>query len=204
MGVNCALKGEQQDNKWSAVIDAQGYIYNISGTIQNNSSTGTLSDPQTLGSIPYKANLSVDQLTITITDMGQTADLNFTRSGTSSTFQKEEIFVDSKNIDQRLVGNWRHTETYVSGQFSFATDYHMQLLADGTMYYSEGRTAGGGPDISADTGAGDVTRVSWKSENDMIYVNGGSGWEYLARYYKENGSLLLTYGNGNKWIWEKI
>ena len=46
-GVNSTLSLTRQANNVQGKIDASGYIYNISGTIENNEMKGSLEDPQT-------------------------------------------------------------------------------------------------------------------------------------------------------------
>jgi len=202
MGVDCNLKGTHKADQWTAQINAQGYIYNLSGTITGQEFKGTLSDPITNGSLPCAGTLSGTNLTLRLQENSESFELVFTKASTATVPSPNPV--KKGNIDQRLVGQWRYTDTYVSGEFSFATDYHMSLFADGTMTYREGRTAGGGPDASIDSGDSENTQLQWKAEGQIVYVNGGQGWEYLAKYAVDNANLLMTYQNGSKKIWERL
>ena len=209
LGIESTLHGQTTGANWNGTIDAGGYLFNLKGSVKGMNLNGTMSDPQTGTSLPFRALLSGNQLTIYIHDInplsGEKEDMElvFTRS----TNQKP-VTASSKpsaaNIDQRLVGNWRYTDSYVSGQFSFATDYFMRFNQDGTMLWTDGRTAGGGPDISMDSGSGDVHKADWKIDNKVIWLNGGNGWEYYATYYAENERMMLTFKNGNKQVWERL
>ena len=209
VGIESTLNGQITDAKWNGIIDAGGYLFNLEGSIDDKNVNGTMSDPQTGTSIPFRASISGNQLTIYIHDinplsgLAEDMELVFIKTN-QNVISSAPKPVGNANLDQRLVGSWRYTNSYVSGQFSFATDYFMQFNHDGTMLWTDGRTAGGGPDISMDSGTGDVHSASWKIENKVIWLDGGNGWEYYAKYYEENGSMLLTYQNGNKQVWEKL
>jgi len=203
LGVECQLKGSREADQWTAQIDAQGYIYNLSGSITGQGFKGILSDPMTNGSLPCEGTLSGVNLTLRLVENSESIELVFTR--TSATPVTSSGNNPSKTtIDQRLIGDWRYTYTYVSGEFSFATDYHMSLHPDGTMVYREGRTAGGGSDVSIDSGENEDTHLQWKTEGQTIYVDGGNGWEYLAKFAVDNSTMLMTYENGNKKVWERL
>lgn len=210
VGIESALNGQTTGANWNGAIDAGGYLFNLQGSIDAMNVKGTMSDPQTGTSIPFRASLSGNQLTIYIHDINplsgveEDMELVFTKSDQKPASSSSKPLEANVNIDQRLVGNWRYTNAYVSGQFSFATDYFMQFNPDGTMLWTDGRTAGGGPDISMDSGTGDVHSALWKIENKVIWLDGGNGWEYYAKYYEENGSMMLTFNNGNKQVWERL
>ncbi len=207
LGVPTAMTAQREGSLWTATIDAEGYIYNLEGHIEGLKCKGTLTDPQVHASIPFSADLSGNQIIINInpdSDPRDKMEIVFTNSDQSLPSPSTKPSGVKGNLDQRLVGNWRYTDTYVSGTFSFATDYFMQFNPDGTMLWTDGRTAGGGPDISMDSGTGDVHSATWKIENKIIWLDGGNGWEHYAKYYEEKGSLLLTFQNGNKQVWEKL
>lgn len=106
--------------------------------------------------------------------------------------------------DQRLVGNWLRSESYTSGEYSFASQWRLILQADGTYLYGDTKVAGGGPGTSAVSGDGGYTRGQWKTENGVIYINeNGSGWQAYAGYYVEGNSLLLKFGDGSKQVWSR-
>jgi len=216
IGVTARLVGQKSNAGWTATIDANNYIIHLQGSIVEMQSTGTMSDPQAGTSIPYAAILKGNQIILKIEDMnplsGQVEKMEFIFTRTKDQENETDQIslspsgkpADRATHDQNLVGTWRFTDSYVSGEFSFATDWFIWFYADGTFKYSEGRTAGGGPDVSADTGAGDVGTATWKSENKSISLDEGNGWQFYAKYYRENNYLMLTYGNGKKQVWEKI
>jgi hypothetical protein len=107
------------------------------------------------------------------------------------------------NIDQRLVGRWLNTETYVSGDVSFATDTWFILNADGTYEYGHKKTAGGGMAGSIVGERGDAETGHWRAEDKQLLLRDPStgNWTPVARYALDGGTMMLTYGNGNKKIW---
>ena len=198
----------------SGVMDASGYKYNLSGRVKSNNSTGTLSDSQTGGQLSYSAVLQGSSLTLTLstydayTGQNNSFDLYFTRSGAErSTDQIAGNTDNSTNEkvggDMRLVGYWTYTDSYTSGEYSFATQYKLQVNSDGTYLFGDGKVAGGGPGISGSSGGGDVTRGKWRAENGIIYINEGSGWQAYAGYYVEGTRMMMKFNDGSKQIWYK-
>lgn len=209
LGVSTTLSAQRAGSSWSGTINAEGYIYNLEGTIDGMTSKGTLNDPQTQGSIMFSAKLSGNSITINLgesTDPDEKMEIVFTKSNqqTSPSSPSPAPSRTNANVDQRLCGLWRYTDVYVSGQFSFATDYFMQFNSDGSMVWTDGRTAGGGPDVSMDSGTGDVHPAKWKTESNAVWLDGGNGWEYYGKYYQEGGSLMFTFNNGKKQVWERL
>ncbi|HZV71750.1 MAG TPA: hypothetical protein VFG10_19505 [Saprospiraceae bacterium] len=216
MGVTARLIGQKSNAGWAATIDANNYMIQLQGSIVEMQSIGTMSDPQAGSRIPYEAVLKGNQIILKVEDInplsGQMEKMEFIFTRTED--QENEAGqisnshpgkpADKATHDQSLIGRWRYTESYVSGEFSFATDWFMWINGDGTFQYSDGRTAGGGPDVSADTGSGDVHTGKWKTENKSVYVDGGNGWQFYAKYYRENNYMMLTLENGKKQVWEKI
>ena len=104
------------------------------------------------------------------------------------------------NLDQRLAGLWRYTESYVSGSFSGAAQWKMQINADGTYLYGDGQFSGGGAQVSPVRVEAMAMLVvgKWKTEGKVIYVDEGYGWQPYARYYVEGYDLMFTFENGKR------
>jgi hypothetical protein len=102
--------------------------------------------------------------------------------------------------DQRLVAHWRFTETFASGGFTQATDYHLVLEADGRMEtWSRSQGDAGGSD-------GERTRGTWKTEGGELWVKGDgeSEWGTLGKVSVTDTHLMLTRGGGRKTVYERI
>ena len=108
-------------------------------------------------------------------------------------------------IDPALVGHWRKTDSYTSGDFSAASETNIALLADGTYRYGASKLYGGGDAGSFGSEGGGGAQGRWRTANRILYVfDAASGqWSAYARYYVEGNSALLTYGNGKKEVWER-
>lgn len=75
-------------------------------------------------------------------------------------------------VDQRLVGSYRHTESNYSDGFSMATDTHMHLGSDG--------------------------RFSWSSETAGSFGSSRTGPVY-GRWSVEDGQLCLYFDDGSRY-----
>jgi hypothetical protein len=109
---------------------------------------------------------------------------------------------DDPQVDQRLVGKWRHTDTYVSGDFSAAIDLWFVLNSDRTYEYFKGSVAAGNSDsFVANGGHGDVTRGKWRTESKVLYTcpEGSEQWREAGKYFVDEGRFMV-----NKVVWERI
>ena len=108
---------------------------------------------------------------------------------------------DDLKLDPRLVGRWRHTDAYVSGNFSAAIDEWLILDADGTYEYFKGGVAAGDCDSSlADDGHGDITTGKWSTESRILFTcpKGAGEWQQAGNYLADDGRFML-----NKVVWER-
>lgn len=110
----------------------------------------------------------------------------------------------AEEIDRRLVGAWRHTDAYASGDFTAAVDDRLWLAVDGA--YREGGAAAAG-----DSGSSLVDREEdradgeWRCEGKVLYLKPeGGDWIAVARYSVDESHLLLRYSNGSQKIWERM
>lgn len=118
---------------------------------------------------------------------------------------KDNSRENSSQRDPALVGFWRYTKSYTSGDFSMVTEKYMEVRTDGTYSYGNGKVAGGGNSGSFGSGGGDVITGKWRTENGIIYIDeGGYGnWVPYSGYYVEGNSLMLKFNNGEKEIWHR-
>lgn len=128
-------------------------------------------------------------------------DLN-TNEMTSSFNDRQN---DGFERDQMLIGSWRYTESYTSGDFSMVTEKYMEVRPDGTYSYGNGIVAGGGNAGSFGSGGGDAIHGKWRTENGLIFVDYGYGqWELYSGYYIEGNKLMLKFNNGSREIWDRM
>lgn len=211
-GTATTVKLTQQGNNLNGQVNAGGYMYQLKGTVSAQQAQGQLLDPQTQGSLPFTAGLQGGQLTLNIQSPGggPSQSAVFTKGGAApsgaspappgQSQQQQQAY----ERDSRLVGNWNYTDSYTSGDYSFATQWKLIINGDGSYIHGDGRVIGGGPGISGDSGSGgDVTRGQWRTQNGIIYVNTGAGWEAYCRYTTDGSSLLMQFGDGSKQLWKR-
>ena len=223
-GIGATISSTLNGRQWVATINVSGYPLQAEGTVNNDQCSGTMTDQSTKETTTFTARLSGNQITIQIRDInpvtGLEEDMQFVFDRTGDLESGDDFGVDpsltdeiehpsskanATNIDRNLIGLWRYTDTYVSGQFSFATDYFMQMEGNGVIITTDGRTAGGGPTSSIVSGEPDTHEGEWKVEGKEIWARDGqSEWYRFAQYYREGNSLMLTYPNGKRQVWERI
>ncbi len=221
-GTQSVLTIQQSGSTLKGQINAQGYIYNLEGTFSGNQSHGKVTDSGTGGVLDYSATLSGSRVSMTLTFVDQFGQqgqlpLSFERTtvaqpqgmsnggnnpgslGGSAGQQEESI-----QRDPNLIGGWRHTESYTSGEFGMVSEWYLNINADGSYTYGDGKVAGGGDGYSFDSGdGGSRSTGQWKTENSVVYINEGYGWQAYARYYVEGASMMFTFGDGSKQLWER-
>ncbi|MGB4846842.1 MAG: hypothetical protein WBP41_02940 [Saprospiraceae bacterium] len=209
------LHAETNGDQWTATIDIGGYLIDLKGTIDGSMCKGIANDPQTKSAVPFEAIKTKGRIVLTIIDedpatgVEQKYDLTFDALNTSSgeDVNKETVvpvIVDPSSLDQQLTGQWRYTSTYMSGEFTVATDYFISFESNGIVKYTDGRTAGGNMSGSFDSGSSDVHQAIWKAENKDLYFDYGDGWQLHAHYAVDENNMLFTLQNGNKQIWERF
>ena len=205
-GTASTLSIQQNGDQITGQINAAGYLYNLSGNVSGNQSQGQLVDPQTLGVMNYQAVLQGNVLTLNLNANGSQLQLQFTKGNAQSrpsVQANNQPKTNPAQLDQRIVGNWLYTDSYSSGEFSFASQYRLIVNPDGTYLYGDAKVAGGGPGVSGSSGGSGMTRGHWKTEGDIIYIDEGVGWQPYARYYVEGNSMMMTFGDGSKQIWKR-
>lgn len=113
--------------------------------------------------------------------------------------------------DQRLVGAWRYSKTYISGSFSSITVRNLVIKADGTcleggrlMASMEHADNGGNATgwSSADSGRGAEHRGRWHTEGKNIILRWSDGSSETWRVYLEGNSMLWSQGKTRK-LWKR-
>lgn len=211
-GTHSVLSIQSKDSGFEGQIDASGYIYLLTGKIQGNRATGTLTDKVTGGTMEFEASLKdgiIDMKLQVPGQFGQVTELpvQFTRGSQPSTSTGQITNSGGgENIqrDRTLIGGWRNTESYTSGDFGMVSEIYMNIMADGTFTYGDGQIAGGDYNTSFDSGGNSGHSTGqWKTENQHVYINEGYGWQRYARYYVEGNSMLFTFDDGTKQLWER-
>jgi hypothetical protein len=199
-GSQSILKLEQSGSKLSGTID--GAI--LAGHADANTARGDLKDPQNnqIGGT-FELTRRGDELDLKLTlrdaESGQTLTLP------TITYKSGQPPPVSVQLDPQLVGRWRYTSTYVSGDFSAASDTWLILNPDGTFEYGYGRVGAGGSSASIVTDRGDAETGKWRAEDRVLMYQGtgSAAWQPFARYYVEGNNMMLTYDNGKRQVWER-
>ena len=199
-GAQSVIALEQAGSSVSGKIDQAI----LTGTCDGTTARGDVKDPQN------------DQIggTFEITRRGDELDLKLTLRDPESgqtltlptiTYKRGQLPPVSVHLDAQLVGRWRYTSTYVSGDFSAASDTWLILNPDGTFEYGYGRVGAGGSSASIVTDRGDAETGKWRIENRVLMYqdSGSTTWQPFARYYVEGNSMMLTYDNGKRQVWER-
>jgi hypothetical protein len=196
-------------------IDAGGYMYTLEGQVSGSQSDGKISDSKTGGAMDFKASLSGNVITLNLIvpgQVGQTSQLQlvFNRMEGGSQMQNQPprgtpgSTAQHVERDQRIIGGWRHTTSYTSGDFSAVSEWYMQINADGTYRYGDGQMLGGNSDVSFDSGQGSASSGKWKTSNGIVYIDNGYGWQPYAAYTVDGYSMLFKFNDGSKQLWEKF
>ena len=76
--------------------------------------------------------------------------------------------------------------------------------ADGSYTYGDTEIAGGDQGSSFYSGGNSGHETGqWKTEKGVIFINEGYGWQSYAEYYVEGNSMLFTFSDGSKQLWER-
>jgi hypothetical protein len=100
-------------------------------------------------------------------------------------------------LDTRLVGHWRHTESLGGGGISMTTDTHLQLDASGDFQ----RWTHSVSSMGERRGPRDAGR--WTTENTSLTLRYDDGNQWLRSYQVESGSLLFPH-EGVLRFWERV
>jgi hypothetical protein len=194
-----------------------GDYYRITGTANGNVANCAGIYSKDNSSWNFNFALTSSGLVWTPTMLGiplANAAANFAREGTatsrSATGSDHRVTggKPSGNLDQRFIGSWVHTNTYVSGDFSAASEKYVQFNADGTFAHSNGRVVGGGNSGSFNSGGGnETTHGRWQIQDKTLYylADGTNNWEAYGHYgFTDDGQTMrIVFGNGNKELWER-
>jgi hypothetical protein len=177
------------------------YVGNVNGTASDIIVYVAVSQGQALYMVAI-----LDQGSSTARDIGGSifATVGYGSSGqTQDTSSAGDQTNTQEERNPMVVGNWTRTESYVSGEFSGASQWFLSIYADGTYQTGDGNFAGGGPGVGGSSSGGDVQVGEWKTQGNILYArdSGASQWVAYAQYYVEASKLMLTFGADSREIW---
>lgn len=210
MAITAELK--TTGTKLSGKLVMNGQAADISGTIRDSSSQGTMLDLTTQMRYNYSSRLSGGQLTFSIVYPelnNQVVDLILYReqapaAPTASTALKTA----GKPRDKRLLGTWRYTEVLSSGYGgnygSLSTDYFLEFRADGTVLSWTGSSAGGTSGVLVEGGGSGADKGEWYTQGKTLYlVDPATGQQANTQFMADANNLLLQNGSSKK-IYQRI
>ena len=201
-----AVRAELRENAGvvhgTVVID--GYTYRVVVRPSAGRATGELQDEAGVR-VPLEMTLAGGELNLTIYSQGKNAPptrMALSRDGKAAAMPAQR---PAGEIDPALVGHWRKTDSYASGDFSAASESNITLLPDGTYRYGASKLYGGGDAGSFGSEGGGGEQGRWRTADKLLYVwdDATGQWSAYARYYVEGNSALLTYGNGKREVWKR-
>jgi hypothetical protein len=109
------------------------------------------------------------------------------------------------NMDPRMIGIWRRTESYsdpISG-FSYVIEETLALHGDGTLQFSS-KSAGGNGGVTGNT-PGQELMGHWKTENKILFTSDypTGPWMNNGNYLVDASTMMLKQSGGNK-LWNRI
>lgn len=199
--------------------DPTGYLYQILAQTAAGAGVGVLLDPRTGAQMMVELQLSGDSMAVVIQSM----------PGGSAQAPPIEVLLFRGEVpaealgpasmgspgsaqapgapgagDGRLVGTWRYSQSYTSGDFSMVTSYNFVLLPDGHFSYGSGGVQGGGDAGSLGSQGGITNQGRWRTENDVLLLNEGAGWQPYARFVVDAQQMMLIFGDDSRQLWQRI
>lgn len=130
--------------------------------------------------------------------------------GTTVRFYQDGTNVPSEsanqdNIDPRMIGIWRRTESYSDpiSSFSYVIEETLALYGDGTVQFSS-KSAGGNSGVTGST-PGQELKGYWKTENQILFTSDfpTGPWMNNGSYLVDASTMMLKQSGGNK-LWNRI
>jgi len=214
-GLSSSAEFTAQNNKLKGKVLMNGKQANVNGTVKDSVSAGTIFDVEMNITYNYRSVLQKDELHFFITfhELNyQEIELVMNREINSVTTKPAtgKITKTAGAKDARLIELWRHTEELNSGRgdnyASFATDYFMEFIADGTVFSWNGKSAGGSGNISIEgNGAAKKENGEWYTEGKTLFlIDPVTKQKASVQYYAEQNRMMLHNGGNEKKIFERI
>lgn len=201
----------------SGEIVINGEKANVSGKVTGNTAKGELKDEQ--DTFTFDARLDGETLTLSFTSpklLFIPITLVFQRQKNAAALPSKPAAVPAPPAasgpntptDPRVIGTWRYTEVMSSGSgdnyFSMATDYFLQLDAQGNCATWTGKSGGGGANSSIVGNGATIERGHYKTTNGQLLFIDPATKQQAGVKYSVDATRLLLSGNGQKKVYERI
>ena len=235
-GIIYSFTVEQTDTSaYGLLIDQNGFTLVFAGVFQEDRSVGGLAwQKDTMDEYRFSAQLTgQDSLVLdlthnasnqrylipfirerALTQVGSSSDESITHVDHDERLNQKNQTMTSEiaeNLDMRLIGVWRHTESYSSSSgsgpgFSMVTEWIMVLSSDGSFEYGKSGQAGGVGGVTFDAGPNSpVERGHWMTKENVLYAKSPGGqWQPVAPYLVDTRQLMYKYPDGTNKLWEKL
>jgi hypothetical protein len=205
-----ALTLAQNGSQVVGRLHADGATYIIEAKVSRSEGYGVVEDPSSGVTQRFRLKLSGGELFVALpqtTGAGQV--FRFQRGGRAAQEGRYpnqggyQAQGGGGQIDPRLVGRWRRTESMGSGGASFVSDKHLVVRPNGTYTLSSGGYAGGDANVSVAGGGGGGASGRWRVRGKIVEISEGGTFQPYARYHIEGNDMLFTFGDGSTQFWQR-
>jgi hypothetical protein len=198
----------------SGLMDVNGYRYSVEGSGAGFQTRGKLIDLQSRSFFNFTANLDGKQINLNLENpVNGTSQLVVFKRGTGTVLNPnppfnarpydEVTFKGPEQRDSEIVGHWYYGESFKAGDYISDKRWKFILNPDGTYIFGDARVIGNGPAGGGRGYGGDINTGRWRTEDHIIYVDKGTGWEAYAYYVTTGPNLLLEFGNNVRQLWQR-
>jgi hypothetical protein len=203
-GITATANLTVSDGRLQGTVLMNGESARLDGSIDGESTRGTLHDAATDKDYDYTGSIAGDELSISIIFPelnDQEVKLIMQREGGSEV--KEKAGKQSGELNPDLVGTWKHTEILGGGGGeSMTNEFLMEFREDGTCSSWPGRSTGFGSYQEEDKSK--ATNGKWYTAGDMLhFVDPATGEDASTNYSVSESGLLMSNG-GSKKIWQRV
>lgn len=115
---------------------------------------------------------------------------------------------DSKLVvktDPNMVGQWRHTSTYVSGDFSTVSEEYLLLKADGSCFWASKFMGGGAAGTFDAGGSGQWEHKGrWSVEGRTLTMRWEAGGVEVKHLTRSGNSFMWKISKSKNKLWERV
>src|SRR3546814_337151 len=205
-GTPATLQLTEAGGALHGVIDAGGYRYLLQVRAAGTTASGTFQDPQAGGTGEASLALAGDVIEVAVVFAAaapaREIGLSFTRDGASVVTEPAPAPGDAEH-DPRLVDTWTRKDTLRSGDATLVTQHGLLVDPGGTVGGGVAKTGGGWRGGGGGDGASEGTSGYWKTEGKSIHAGNGKDWQPYARYHIERGTLMLTFADNSRELWNR-
>lgn len=201
-GLPASMDVTVEDDRWRADAEVAGTRYSLEGRLESGQLRGTVTELGSGQQSPLLASITGGGIELLVPVQGRLVATE--GRGAAATTASPSEGSESEGIDPRLVGVWLWTDASFGGDVSITLQERLILNADGTYAYGDARAVGGGTGFGVDTGTdGSAETGRWRTDGSVVLISQGGDYAPYARYSTDGRSLLLTFADGSKRLWQR-